>query len=101
MGSLIKGGEGVVCLYVLDRRRIDGLAAAMGCKVEKNREKVLSDDIIFRIYMSATKFKGMAMNLDSNFFIVSFYSDSPKKRTIRKVLSKSPTVTISLSNMSD
>ena len=80
---------------------LDGLAAAMGCKVEKIREKVLSDDIIHHIRMSATKFKTMAMNLDSNFFIVSFYSDSPEKRTIRKVFSKSPIVTISLSNMSD
>ena len=80
---------------------LDGLAAAMGCKVEKISEKVLSDDIIYHIYMSATKFKRMAMDLDSNVFIVSFYGDSPKKRTIRKVFSKSPTVTISLSNMSD
>ncbi|KAM0798961.1 hypothetical protein BDR22DRAFT_347128 [Usnea florida] len=28
---------------------LDGLAAAMGCKVEKIREKVLSDDIIYHI----------------------------------------------------
>ena len=73
----------------------------MGCKVEKIREKVLSDNMFYRIYMSAKQFKSMAMNLDSNFFTVSFYSDSLKKRTIRKVFSKSPTVTISLSNMSD
>ena len=80
---------------------LDGLAAAMGRKVEKIREKVLSDDIIYHIRMSAMKCNRVAMDLDPNFFIVSVYGDSPKKRTIRKVFSRSPTVTISLSNISD
>ena len=73
----------------------------MGRKVEKIREKVLSDDIIYHIRMSAMKCNRVAMDLDPNFFIVSVYGDSSKKRTIRKVFSKSPTVTISLSNISD
>ena len=73
---------------------LDGLAAAMGRKVEKLRKKVLSDDVIYRLRMSAMKFKRMAMNLDSNLFVVSVYDDSPKKWTVRKVFSSSPTVTI-------
>lgn len=40
---------------------LDGLAAAMGRKVEKIREKVLSNDIIYHIRMSAMKFKRMAV----------------------------------------
>ena len=76
----------------------DGLAAAMGRKVEKTREKVLSNDIMCRIRMSAMRFRTMA--LDSNFFVISAYGDSPKKRTLRTVFSDSPTVTISLPNIS-
>lgn len=80
---------------------IDGLAAAMGRKVEKIREKVLSNDIMYHIRMSAKKFKSIAMNLDSDFFVVSVYDGSPKKRTIRNVFSNSPTVIVSPPNISD
>ena len=71
----------------------------MGRKVEKIHEKV-SDETMYRIRMSAMKFKRMATDLDSNFFVVSAYSDSPKKRTIRKLFSNSPTVTTFLPNIS-
>ena len=76
----------------------DKLAAAMGRKVEKTREKVLSNDMMCRIQMSAMKFRRMA--LDSNFFVISAYSDSPKKRALYRVFSDSPTVTILLPNNS-
>lgn len=80
---------------------LDGLAAAMGRKAEKIREKVLSNDIMYRIRMSAKKFKSIVMSLDSDFFVVSVYDGSPKKRTIRKVFSNSPTVIIFPPNITD
>lgn len=73
---------------------LDGLAAAMGRKVEKIREKMLSNDIMYHIRMSAKNFKSIVMNLDSDFFVVSFYDGSLKKRTIRKLFSNSSTVII-------
>ena len=79
---------------------LDGLAAAMGRKVEKIREKVLSNDTIYYIRMSAKKFKSIAMNPDLTFFVVSVYDDSPKERTICKFFSSPPTVTISPPNIS-
>lgn len=80
---------------------LNRLAAAIEYKVEKIREKVLSDDIIYYIRILAIKYNRVAIDLDPNFFIVSVYGDLPKKRTIRKVFSKSPTITISLLNISD
>ena len=80
---------------------LDGLAAAMGRKVEKIREKVLSTDTVYHIRMSAKKFKSIAMNPASNFFVVSLYDGSPKERTIRKLFLNSPTVIISPPNISD
>ena len=80
---------------------LDGLAAAMGRKVDKIREKVLPNDIMYHIRMSAKKFKSIAMNLDSDFFVVSVYDGSPKKRIIRKVFSNPPTVIMPPPNISD